>query len=209
MCKLSSKKGIYLLFLLFIFFHSIFLNFFFLEGNNPNSSIKITVLGDSPPDVDFNELPDIPYEYLNEMWYEPKIEMLIITPDDQAFVNACKPLAEWKNKKGVRTIILSNFSQYPGRDNPEKIRNMIRTYYETDNIRWVLLAGDAQDNLVPIRYVYNPDVARWAPSQTETVGNENFKPTDFYYANHPETPRTGQDGGMNALRIRLRVFLDT
>ena len=183
MFKLSSKKSIYLLIILFIIFPFVILNYYFLEENIPNSSIKITVLADSTPDVDLGELPDIPYEYLNEMWYEPKIEMLIITPDgNQEFVNACKPLMEWKNEKGVKTIILSNFSQYPGRDNPERIRNMIKTYYETENIRWVLLAGDAQSDLVPIRYVYNPDVQRWGGAPIEVDGDELYKATDFYYA---------------------------
>ena len=69
MFKLSSKKSIYLLIVLFIIFPSGILNYYFLEENNPNFSHKITVLADSTPDVDLGELPDIPYEYLNEMWY--------------------------------------------------------------------------------------------------------------------------------------------
>ncbi len=183
MFKLSSKKSIYLLIILFIIFPSVILNYFFLEVNNPNSSIKITVLADSTPDVDLDELPDIPYDVLNEMWYDPKIEMLIITPDDnQAFANACKPLMDWKNEKGVKTIILSNYSSYPGEDPQEKIRNMIKYYYERENVQWVLLCGDAEPGLIPIREVYNPDVIDVGQGDHESVGNDYNKSTDFYYA---------------------------
>ncbi|MFX1340475.1 MAG: C25 family cysteine peptidase [Promethearchaeota archaeon] len=183
MFKLSSKKSCYLLFVLFIILPSVILNCSLFEGTISNSYIHINVLADNPPDVNMRKLPDIPYDELNEMWYDPKIEMLIITPDgNQAFVNACKPLMEWNNERGVKTIILSNFTQYPGRDNPERIRNMIKSYYKNENIRWVLLAGDAQSDLIPIRYVYNPDVQRWGQGQTEDVGSQTLKPTDFYYA---------------------------
>ncbi|MFX0104779.1 MAG: C25 family cysteine peptidase, partial [Candidatus Hodarchaeota archaeon] len=101
-------------------------------------------------------IPEIDYASLNDLWYNPKIEMLIITPNITSFIDAVKPLMDWKNEKGVKTVILSNFSLYEGRDDAEKIRNMIKLYYENENIQWVLLAGDAQSNLIPIREVYNP-----------------------------------------------------
>ncbi len=108
------------------------------------------------------------------------IEMLIIAPNDPEFINALVPLMEWKNLKGVKTIILSNFTEYEGIDGPQKIRNVIIEYYNRENIKWVLLAGDAQSNLIPIRYVYNPDVVEHGGH--ETVGNPEYKPTDYYYA---------------------------
>jgi len=132
--------------------------------------------------VDLSMIPDIDYASLNDSWFNPKIEMLIITPDRTDFINATKPLMEWKNEKGVKTIILSNFSLYEGIDDAEKIRNMIKSYYEKENIQWVLLAGDAQNDLIPIRNVYNPDVKRIKPTRSETVGGEYYKPTDYYYA---------------------------
>ncbi|MFW9900714.1 MAG: C25 family cysteine peptidase, partial [Candidatus Thorarchaeota archaeon] len=144
--------------------------------------------------VDLSVLPDIDYGPLNEFWYDSKIEMLIITPNRTDFINAVKPLMEWKNAKGVKTIILSNFSLYDGVDDAEKIRNMIKTYYETENIRWVLLAGDAQDDLIPIRYVYNPDVLRYGKGRSETVGDNEYKPTDYYYADLNGTWDSDQDG---------------
>lgn len=133
-------------------------------------------------DVDLSFIPDIDYNSLNELWYDSKIEMLIISPNQSDFIDALKPLRDWKNEKGVKTIILSNFSAYEGIDDQEKIRNMIKSYYEEENIRWVLLAGDAENNLIPIREVYNPDVFIWGGGRSETVGGEYYKPTDFYYA---------------------------
>lgn len=177
-----SRKVIYLAFIIFLLFPFTSFNSLFFRTDKLNYNINITALADDTPDVDLDELPDIDYDILNELWYEPKVEMLIITPNgSQEFEDAVTPLMDWKNEKGVKTIILSNFSLYPGRDDPEKIRNMIKYYYETENIKWVLLAGDAQSDLVPIRYVYNPDVLRWAPGQSE-VGSQTLKPTDFYYA---------------------------
>ncbi|MFX1573246.1 MAG: C25 family cysteine peptidase [Promethearchaeota archaeon] len=132
--------------------------------------------------VDLSLLPKIDYEVLNNLWYNPKIEMLIITPNRSDFINTIKPLADWKNEKGVKTIILSNYSLYNGVDDANSIRNMIKTYYEKENIKWVLLAGDAQDDLIPIRKVYNPDVLRWGEGAKESIPGDYYKPTDFYYA---------------------------
>jgi len=182
-----SRKVIYLAFIMFLLFpFTSFISPFF-RMHKLNDNISITALADDTPDVDWDELPDIPYEELNEMWYDSKIEMLIITPNgSQDFVNAVTPLMDWKNEKGVKTIILNNFSLYPGDDNATKIRNMIKSYYETENIQWVLLAGDAQDDLIPIRKVYNPDVYDYnqlfVRSESESVGIDYYKPTDFYYA---------------------------
>ncbi|MFX1496450.1 MAG: C25 family cysteine peptidase [Promethearchaeota archaeon] len=131
------------------------------------------------PNIDLSKLPGIDYE----SWYKPKIEMLVITPPNEDFINAVSPLVEWKNSKGLKTIILSNYSEYPGRDDAERIRNMIKYYYEHENVKWVLLAGDAKNNLIPIRYVYNPDVIVVGGGESEYLNwDDYYKPTDFYYA---------------------------
>jgi len=142
----------------------------------------------SQPSINYSKLPPIDYQSINDSWYNPKIEMLIITPDNQAFVNACKPLMDWKNEKGVKTIILSNYSSYVGSDNAEKVRNMIKSYYATENIQWVLLAGDAGSGAdeIPIREVYNPDVVV-VGGTNEVSGSDYYKPTDFYYADLNDT----------------------
>ena len=148
-----------------------------LKPDYSNLDLSLT----SPPLIDLSKLPEIDYDSIYYEWYHPKVEMLIITPDNQSFIDAVTPLTEWKNEKGVRTIILTNFSSYEGRDTAEKIRNMIKSYYQTENIQWVLLAGDTQDDLIPIRYVYNPDTIEYDGSEYNGF-NDYYKPTDFYYA---------------------------
>lgn len=148
--------------------------------NQRNDKVDLAYSGYS--DVELSFIPEIDYTSLNNSWYNPKVNMLIISPNETDFIDALKPLRDWKNDKGVKTIILSNFSLYEGVDTQEKIRNMIKSYYEKEDIQWVLLAGDAQSNKIPIRNVFNPDVLRWGEGAHELVGNENYKPTDYYYA---------------------------
>jgi len=133
--------------------------------NSYNSTLNLT------------HLPDI-----NQIsWSNPKTEMLIITPNDSQYIDAVEPLKEWRDSIGVKTQILSNFSEYDGVDTAEKIRNMIKEFYEKENIRWVLLAGDAEESLIPIRYVYNPDTIEYDGTE-HSSWNEYYKPTDFYYS---------------------------
>ncbi len=165
-----SKKTAFLSIVILILIPFSGISYYIFGDKNLNPT---NVVADDVPDVDLSELPQIDYDYLCYDWYNPKIEMLIILPPNKPdFVKAVEPLAEWKNEKGVKTIILNDTTGFSGRDEAEKIRNMIKYYYERENIRWVLLCGDAQSNLIPIREVYNPD-----PS-----GEPASKPTDFYYA---------------------------
>ncbi|MFW9896563.1 MAG: C25 family cysteine peptidase [Candidatus Thorarchaeota archaeon] len=168
------------------------LNSYFIFPN-VSPSFKLNVFPNFNSEVDISLIPDIDYNSLNDLWYDHKIEMLIISPNKTDFINALQPLMEWKNEKGVKTIILSNFSLYNGKDDAEKIRNMIRSYYEKENIRWVLIAGDAQEDLIPIRKVYNPDVLRWGGGRTESIPGEYYKPTDFYYADLNGTWNSDED----------------
>jgi len=149
-------------------------------ANNKNTLNKLKT-ANNVPEIDLSKLPEIDYETLNATWYDQKIEMLIII-NDTSFLDAVTPLMEWKNEKGVKTIILSNYSDYEGRDKAEQIRNMIKEYYEKENIQWVLLAGDAEENLIPIRQVYNPDVTLVNGQYEYSNWDAYYKPTDFYYA---------------------------
>ena len=149
-------------------------------ANNENILSKLKT-ANYVPEIDLSQLPEIDYETLNNTWYNQKIEMLIII-NDTSFLDAVTPLMEWKNEKGVKTIILSNYSDYEGRDKAEQIRNMIKEYYEKENIQWVLLAGDADEELIPIRQVYNPDVVEISGESEYSNWDDYYKPTDFYYA---------------------------
>ena len=136
---------------------------------------------DSHLSVDNLTLPEIDYNALNDPWINQKVEMLIIV-NDSSFVDSVTPLMDWKNEKGVKTIILSNYTEYEGRDKAERIRNMIKDYYEREDIQWVLLAGDAEENLIPIREVYNPDVVVVGGESEYSTWDDYYKPTDYYYA---------------------------
>jgi len=136
---------------------------------------------DSHFSVDNMKLPKIDYDALSDVWVNQKIEMLIIV-NDSSFVDSVTPLMNWKNERGVKTIILYNYTEYEGRDKAERIRNMIKEYYEKEDIQWVLLAGDAEENLIPIRYVYNPDVVEVSGETEYSNWDDYYKPTDFYYA---------------------------
>ena len=177
----SKKIFILLLFTFLLFPFSSFIS----SSVSDSPELNIIHTSEEIPNIDLTQLPQIDYDSLNSQWYDSKIEMLIITPDNQSFVDAVQPLADWKNEKGVKTIILRNYSSYAGTDDAEKVRNMIKSYYETENIQWVLLAGDAGNGAdeIPIRYVFNNDVLLVEPQQTESSGGDNeYKPTDFYYS---------------------------
>ncbi len=122
-------------------------------------------------------------------------EMVIITTN--AFKSTLEPLAQWKNQKGTPCIVNSTeeiYAQYPGRDNPEKIRNYLKYLYTNASLKWVLLAGD--NDTVPMRYVYNDDVYQLGFLDTkETAGSSRYyKPTDFYYSDLTGTWDTDGDG---------------
>jgi len=186
MAWVDNEKIFVYSFIFLLIFPGIAISLPFLREIYEGNSKKIST-SDSYLDIDLSDLPPIDYETLNKSWYNPNIEMIIVVPNISEFISAVEPLKDWKNEKGVKTIILSNFSLYSGRDTAEKIRNMIKSYYESDKIRWVLLAGDAQNNLIPIRQVYNPDTFIASEEFEGTFSeysdwNEYFKPTDYYYA---------------------------
>ncbi|RKX69567.1 hypothetical protein DRP53_07765 [candidate division WOR-3 bacterium] len=71
-------------------------------------------------------------------------------------VDYYQPFADWKTKKGYLTKVFSTtwiYASYPGRDNPEKIRNFFRDYYQNKGLIWALLGGDVQ--IVPERDIYS------------------------------------------------------
>ena len=148
-----------------------------VNGQSDARNLKIT----ATPAINLSQLPEINYTALDAAWNDQKIEMLIIV-NDSSFIDAVTPLTEWKNQKGVKTIILSNFSSYEGKDKEERIRNMIKDFYEKEKIQWVLLAGDTEENLIPIREVYNPDVVEVGGESEYSTWDDDYKPTDFYYA---------------------------
>jgi len=103
------------------------------------------------------------------------IEYLIITP--LQFVSAFQPLADWKSKKGVKSEVIDVawvLANYPGNDDPEKIRNFIRYAYQNYGTIWVLLGGDTQ--YIPCRFAYIFDADLDGRDWRDNI------PTDLYYS---------------------------
>lgn len=72
------------------------------------------------------------------------VEYLIICLDQH--IDEYEVLKNWKMRKGIRTEIVSQqavLANYPGRDDPEKIRNCIKDYYLNRSTTWVLLTLSA------------------------------------------------------------------
>jgi len=102
----------------------------------------------------------------------PSVDLIIIT--SQTLKPQADSLAEWKNQTGTTTRVVTTgwiYSNYSGRDNPEKIRNYINDTYPDMN--FVLIFGDADQ--VPFRMAYIPDSPRRDP-------DGDYVETDLYYA---------------------------
>lgn len=94
-------------------------------------------------------------------------------------------LAGEKNGRGITTLIKTTgdiYADYPGIDDPEKIRNFIRDMYENRGAEYVLLAGDAdlavvggetEPVIVPVRGLWG---------DIDYGGAEENLPSDIYYA---------------------------
>lgn len=104
------------------------------------------------------------------------VKYLIVTSAD--FVEAFKPLRDWKTQKGVRAEIIStetidSIYKDEGVDTQERIKRCLKDYYDNYSLDWVLLGGD--DSVVPVRecHIY---------SIQEPVYNTKVA-SDTYYAN--------------------------
>jgi hypothetical protein len=102
----------------------------------------------------------------------------IIAPD--IFVDELQPLADWKTKKGVPTIIYnlngsnSILTTYTARDDAERLHKFLRDLDSTSPaLTWLLLAGDA--GIIPIRELYvDPNAGLY--------NIENAYYSDYYYS---------------------------
>ncbi|MHA1342152.1 MAG: C25 family cysteine peptidase, partial [Promethearchaeota archaeon] len=105
--------------------------------------------------------------------------LLIITP--KKFQKYLDIFVTWKKFGGIYCFICTleyiNCS-FQGQDLAEKIKLCIIEYFKNSSIGYVLLFGDT--NIIPIRYVYNPDTMIYGTF--EKIGDNILKPTDYYYS---------------------------
>ncbi len=100
---------------------------------------------------------------------QSEINYLVITTEELAHLFA--PYCEYKTSRGLKTAVRTTEwieRNYPGRDLPEKIRNLIIDYYQTRGLVYVLLAGDNRQ--VPSRRI-----------EVAVGGEAGSIPTDLYF----------------------------
>ncbi|MHA1766459.1 MAG: C25 family cysteine peptidase, partial [Promethearchaeota archaeon] len=163
----------------------ILISLIFISSLQINLGVSQSELSDNtktlnPARIDeiISALPRYTIEQNESDWLPDQYEMLLISPDNASFIDAANVFAEWKREIGIPALVVANWSDYEGIDGPEKIRNAIISYYNKYPIKWVLLLGDTE--IIPIRYAYNPDCQLVGDS--EPVGDQYKKPTDYYYA---------------------------
>lgn len=91
-------------------------------------------------------------------------DMLIITYDD--FYDAITPLVEWKRQKGIQTTVV-NISSIG--NNSNSIANFIQAFYDSTDLAWVLLVGDADEIATPYSSGGSSD-----PSYAKVAGSDDY-----------------------------------
>jgi len=84
-----------------------------------------------------------------------ELDVVIIT--SATLAPALVNFRNYVRSKGYFTEIVTTdtiYARYPGRDNPEKIRNMLKERFATHGLKYAILAGDVQH--VPCRTGYLP-----------------------------------------------------
>ncbi|HZF99518.1 MAG TPA: C25 family cysteine peptidase, partial [Chitinophagales bacterium] len=95
--------------------------------------------------LNYNKIKQTRYTPLDE-----EGEMLVICYDD--FMPAMEPFVKWKNEKGIRTVMVPVSTVGNTR---QLIKAFIENYYDTNNLAYVLLVGDAPQ--VPASQTLNGD----------------------------------------------------
>jgi len=119
-------------------------------------------------EIDYEPLPSEPKLDQSEF------EFVIVTAAQ--FDTIFARLAAWKTQKGVRTVVRHIdwvYSNYPGRDNAERLRNYLKTLPDS-GVGWVLLGGDV--SVVPFRKAFA------MVSEGNIHEREDSLPADLYFA---------------------------
>lgn len=129
------------------------------------------------------------------------VKYLIVTSAD--FVEAFKPLRDWKTQKGVRAEIIStefidSIYKDKGADIQERIKRCLKDYYDNYSLDWVLLGGD--DSAVPVRKCY-------VANDSDDVTYRTIVASDAYYANFDGAFNWNADGDLLYGEINDNVYL--
>ncbi|KAA3632601.1 MAG: hypothetical protein DWP97_10685, partial [Calditrichaeota bacterium] len=105
--------------------------------------------------------------YVTDDKYTPVEEfgdMLIITYD--GFNTAMQPLVDWKLQKGIKTTMVDISSIG---NNSTLIKNFIQNFYDSTNLAWILLVGDAAQIATPTASGGSSD-----PSYCKLAGSDDY-----------------------------------
>lgn len=91
-------------------------------------------------------------------------DMLIISYD--AFSSAMQPFVDWKRQKGIATTMV-NISTIGNTAN--QIKAFVQSFYDTTNLAWVLLVGDAAQVATPTASGGSSD-----PSYAKVAGSDDY-----------------------------------
>ena len=132
------------------------------------------VPGDQVPQGEVDAPPDPvgpdPHNLLGEA------AMVVLAHED--LLAALQPLVAWKNSRGLPTRLVpltEALTQGTGADQPARIRSWVKTMYDVEGTRYVLLAGDT--NLLPVR-----QVTQEMYNEAEDFHIQGDLATDLYYA---------------------------
>jgi uncharacterized protein (TIGR03067 family) len=106
-----------------------------------------------------------------------KLSLLVIAP--QRFRKALEPFLRHKSATGIpawSAYLEKVVKDFPGADDPERIKRAIEYAHRVHGIKYVLLAGDS--SLIPVRFRCVNKVAN-----IRLMVNRGFQPAELYYAN--------------------------
>ncbi len=123
-----------------------------------------------------------------------ELDVVIVTSSSLA--PALTNFRNYLQEKGYFTEIIPTetiYARYSGRDNPEKIRNMLKEKFSKQGLKYAILAGDVQ--YVPCRYGYLPYDPYNVPADlyysdldgTWDRNNNGIFGEYYYYAHNPDS----------------------
>lgn len=116
------------------------------------------------------------YEPFGDIDSDSTIDYIIIT--SSGFSSYFQPLCDWKTQKGIKAKIVTTDSIYsncPGSDNQEKIRNFIKDANLNWGTIWFLLGGDT--GVIPARIAYAMD----SEAGIQPLDEDSLR-ADLYYS---------------------------
>lgn len=105
--------------------------------------------------------------------------LVVVTPKE--FLSSLAPLRDFKKATGITTELASLewvTANYPGRDDPERVKRFIEARVRNSGTRYVLLVGDG--SRFPLRYTKGEHIEQLEVNPQG--GRVTYGATDLYYA---------------------------